>query len=116
MDDEKKTGDLKGLNKELVLREYLAIERTKMANHRTLLAYVRTGLYFIVAGSTLEQVTDVVLWKYLGTPFIFIGVILMSVGAFLYRKSRRSLIESHKQVGKATNEYIRSVRAIEDIE
>lgn len=37
------------MNKDLVLREYLAIERTKLANERTLLTYIRTGLYFLVA-------------------------------------------------------------------
>lgn len=35
------------MNKDLVLREYLAIERTKLANETTLLAYIRTGLYFL---------------------------------------------------------------------
>jgi len=46
------------MNKDLILREYLAIERTKMANQRTLLTYIRTGLYFLIAGSTLGAFLD----------------------------------------------------------
>ena len=32
---------------EIILRDILAIDRTRLANQRTLLAYIRTGLYFI---------------------------------------------------------------------
>ena len=32
-------------NEELILRDYLAIERTKLANVRTLFSYIRTSLY-----------------------------------------------------------------------
>lgn len=41
------------MNKDLVLREHLAFERTKLANETTLQAYFRTGIYFLVAGSTV---------------------------------------------------------------
>ena len=54
------------MNKDLVLREYLAIERTKLANERTLLTYIRTGLYFLVAGSTLGYVVDSPFWNTMG--------------------------------------------------
>ena len=43
------------LNKDLILRENLAIERTDMAIDRTLLAFVRTSLYFAIAGMTLNS-------------------------------------------------------------
>jgi uncharacterized membrane protein YidH (DUF202 family) len=50
------------MNKDLVLREYLAIERTRLANETTLLAYIRTGLYFLVAGSTLGHLIASEFW------------------------------------------------------
>ena len=37
-------------NEELILRDYLAIERTKLANVRTLFSYIRTSLYLLTAG------------------------------------------------------------------
>lgn len=46
------------MNTDLILREHLAIERTRLANETTLLAYIRTGLYFLVAGSTLGQIVE----------------------------------------------------------
>lgn len=58
------------MNKDLVLREYLAIERTKLANETTLLAYIRTGLYFLVAGSTLGHIISTPFWTIFGTPLI----------------------------------------------
>ena len=37
---------------ELILRDRLAIDRTNLANERTLLAYVRTAFMLMVAGAT----------------------------------------------------------------
>ena len=46
-------------NKDLILRERLAIERTTMANDTTLLAFIRTALYFYVAGLSINQLLRV---------------------------------------------------------
>ena len=32
---------------EIILRDKLAIDRTRLANQRTLLSFVRTGMYFV---------------------------------------------------------------------
>ena len=40
------------------LREHLALERTKLANERTLLAYIRASLYLLVGGTALLQLKD----------------------------------------------------------
>jgi len=39
-------------SEELILRDHLALDRTRLANERTLLAYLRTALMLIVAGAT----------------------------------------------------------------
>jgi putative membrane protein len=41
---------------ELILRDHLALDRTRLANERTLLAYLRTALMLMVAGATAEKV------------------------------------------------------------
>ena len=43
------------INKDLILREKLAIERTAMAIDTTLLSFIRTSLYFAVAGLTVNS-------------------------------------------------------------
>ncbi|WP_299517905.1 DUF202 domain-containing protein, partial [uncultured Flavobacterium sp.] len=35
---------------EIILRDYLAMERTKLANERTLLSYIRSSLYLLLGG------------------------------------------------------------------
>ncbi|AGA90022.1 putative membrane protein [Thioflavicoccus mobilis 8321] len=37
----------------LILRDLLAIDRTRLANERTLLAWLRTGLMLLISGVTL---------------------------------------------------------------
>ena len=37
----------------LILRDHLALDRTRLANERTLLAYVRTAIMFAATGVTL---------------------------------------------------------------
>ena len=43
------------INKDLILRERLAVERTDMAIDRTLLAFIRTASYFTIAGMTVNS-------------------------------------------------------------
>lgn len=67
------------LNRDLILRENLAIERTDMAIDRTLLAFVRTSLYFAIAGMTLNSLLilsygfylEIAFWKVVAAIFCF---------------------------------------------
>ncbi len=97
------------MNKDLVLREYLAIERTRLANETTLLAYIRTGLYFLVAGSTLGHFVDSEFWNIFGTPVIVIGLMIMTIGVIRYFRLRRSIEASKKNIGNSSEAFIRSV-------
>lgn len=97
------------MNKDLVLREYLAIERTRLANETTLLAYIRTGLYFLVAGSTLGHFVDSEFWNIFGTPVIVIGLCIMIIGVIRYFRLRRSIEASKKNIGNSSEAFIRAV-------
>jgi len=97
------------MNKDLVLREYLAIERTKLANETTLLAYIRTGLYFLVAGSTIGHLVNTEFWKIVGTPLIVIGLIIMLLGVIRYFRLRKSIEASKKNIGNSLEVFIKSV-------
>ncbi len=37
------------VQEKLILRDHLALERTRLANERTLLTYIRSALYLIIA-------------------------------------------------------------------
>lgn len=102
------------MNKDLVLREHLAIERTRLANETTLLAYIRTGLYFLVAGSTLGQVVDTTFWKVAGAPLIVVGLLIMAAGVFRFFRIKKVIRRSRKNIGHASAEFIRQVRGTPD--
>ena len=98
------------MNKDLVLREYLALERTKLGNERTLLAYIRTGLYFLVAGSTLGQVMETTFWKTIGDPLLYTGVLIMVLGVWRFIRVKNSIAMSKKNIGNATDSFVKTVR------
>lgn len=98
------------MNKDLVLREFLAIERTKLANERTLLTYIRSGLYFLVAGSSLGYVIDSPFWNTMGWPLIIVGVLIPGFGLIRFLRVARKIAESRKHIGHASIEFIRSVK------
>ena len=98
------------MNNDLVLREYLALERTKLGNERTLLAYIRTGLYFLVAGSTLGQVMETTFWKTIGDPLLYTGVLIMVLGVWRFIRVKNSIAMSKKNIGNATDSFVKTVR------
>lgn len=98
------------MNKDLVLREYLAIERTKLANERTLLTYIRTALYFLVAGSTLGHLIDTAFWRVMGFPVIAVGALIAGFGIVRFIRVRNEIEASRKHVGNASVEFIQSIR------
>ena len=97
------------MNKDLVLREYLAIERTRLANETTLLAYIRTGLYFLVAGSSLGHLVASQFWNIAGPPVIVVGVTIMLFGVIRYLRLRRSIEASKKNIGNSSEAFVKSV-------
>jgi inner membrane protein YidH len=59
---------------DLILRDFLAADRTILANERTFLAYIRTALSLIVAGAsfvTFSDITFIVITGYLFFPAAF---------------------------------------------
>lgn len=98
------------MNKDLVLREYLAIERTKLANERTLLTYIRTGLYFLVAGSTLGHLIDTRFWNTMGLPIVIVGALVTAFGVVRFIRMGREIQNTKKYVGSATLDFIRTIK------
>ena len=70
-----------------------------MANDTTLLAFIRTALYFYVAGLSINQLLRVQYGLILEVGFGVIALIILIVGIFKYRQQNAKLRESEKQIG-----------------
>ncbi len=85
--------------------EILALERTKLANERTLLSYIRSSLYLLLGGLALIQIESVEKIRWLGYVALIFCVIFASIGIVRYiilsrrlRKWNRILFVDTKDV------------------
>lgn len=62
---------------ELIIRDFLARQRTNLANQRTLLSYIRTSLYFLVSGTALFEVDN--LWHIRDLGYVSFGLSILFV-------------------------------------
>ena len=79
------------------LREWLAVERTKLANQRTLLAMLRTGLYFLVMGLTIVSLDQLESMQPYYWVFILVGAIFIGFGIFSFLKVINTIINKYKR-------------------
>lgn len=77
--------------KEMILRDFLAADRTILANERTFLSYIRTSLNFIVAGISFIKVFEYKMLEIVGSIFIVSGVCILGMGIYRYMKINKDL-------------------------
>jgi putative membrane protein len=81
-----------GFSENLILRDHLAIDRTRLANERTLLSWLRTALMMLVSGITLLKLFEGVMpMETLGALLIPTSLWVGFLGARRYRLTRRSI-------------------------
>jgi len=79
-------------NKEkIILRDYLALERTRLANERTLFAYLRTSIYLILGGIAFLQIEGLGQIKWLGYFSLGLSVVFLVVGIYAYFRLKNKL-------------------------
>lgn len=78
-------------DEKIILRDYLAIERTRLANERTLLSYVRSSLYLLLGSIGFFQLKDFPNFKYLALVSLIFCVIFFIIGVFRFRLLKKSL-------------------------
>lgn len=76
---------------EIILRDHLAMERTKLANERTLLSYIRASLYLLLGGIGLLGLKDFEDLKVVGYISLTLSVIVLVIGIYRYILLRRHL-------------------------
>jgi putative membrane protein len=84
---------------ELILREKLAIQRTIMANQTTFLAFVRTGLYFFVAGLSVHNLLGLPEQFWAAWIFYIGACILLVFGTVNFFIQKKKIQESKKHIG-----------------
>lgn len=71
--------------------DLLASIRTDLANERTLLAYLRTGLALVVAAVTARQLLDDPVLQTLGLVVGVLGGLTVAVGVLRFFATRRAV-------------------------
>ena len=76
---------------DIILRDHLAMERTKLANERTLLSYLRASLYLLLGGIALLGLKDFQDLKFLGYIALSLSALLIIVGTIRFLQLKKQL-------------------------
>ncbi len=85
--------------KNMVITDYMALERTRLANERTFLAYSRTFIGTLSAGVGLFKFVD-------GSVFVVIGAILIGISPFILTFGLYRFFAIRARLGKLRDETI----------
>jgi putative membrane protein len=82
-------------NEEKILRDYLALDRTKLANERTLLAYMRTVIGLVASAIGLIEIVDAAWANILGGGFLALAPVCLFFGIrhFIRVKAKLDMVE-----------------------
>ncbi|MBF2709046.1 DUF202 domain-containing protein [Flavobacterium soyangense] len=94
------------INKDLILRERLALQRTILANQSTFLAFLRTSLYFFVAGLSITSLLNLTNSITIEIFFFTSSFIIFLIGIVNYFRQKKLIIESEKNIGDFINNYL----------
>lgn len=79
------------LRDELILRDKLALDRTVLANQRTLLSYIKTGIFFVSTAVGIfylekKQAFGIIEWT-----LCLVGLLATIIGLVVYLKMRKKI-------------------------
>lgn len=78
-------------NEKIILRDFLALERTTLANERTFFSYIRTGFYLILAGIAFLKIKDFDPMSWVGYALFVISAFLITFGIYRYQLLQKKL-------------------------
>ncbi len=83
---------------DMILRDYLAYDRTILANETTLLAYLRTAMALLAAGATLFRLfPEDPYFQVLGSVMFLLGIIITGIGGFRFFTITKRLKMLHEK-------------------
>jgi putative membrane protein len=87
-------------HEELVVRDLLAVDRTELANERTLLSWVRTALALLLSGASCIHFLDSRVSTLGGVALIVIGFGAIAVGIARWARLQRMISRiKHGEIG-----------------
>jgi putative membrane protein len=81
----------------IILRDFLALERTTLANERTLFAYIRTSLYLILGGIAFLKMESLATVQWLAYLSFGISLVMIIYGIVRYFKLKRKLQKFYEE-------------------
>ena len=73
------------------ITDVLAIERTKLANQRTLMAYVRTSFYFLGLGLTIIGIESFEKLQFVALPLFIISPFIILLGLWSFFRNEQKI-------------------------
>ena len=95
----------KVMSKDLILREKLALQRTILANQSTFLSFLRTSMYFLIAGLSLRNLLKIENSLFIEIALFITSFVIFVLGTINYFKHKKSIIENKKHIGDYQLEY-----------
>ena len=95
----------KPANKDLILREKLALQRTVLANQSTFLAFLRTSMYFLIAGLSLRNLLKIENSLLIEIALFITSFVIFIFGTVNYVKHKKSIAANKKHIGDYQLEY-----------
>lgn len=95
----------KTINKDLILRERLALQRTILANQSTFLSFLRTAMYFLIACLSLRNLLKVENSLLIEITLFITSFVIFILGILNYFKHKKSILENRKHIGDYQLEY-----------
>lgn len=92
------------VKEKIILRDHLALQRTKLANERTLLTYVRSALYLIIAGIAFLGMEDFRGMPYIGITCLGVSIIILIIGFVRFTQLKKQLNKIYKLPDPEENE------------
>lgn len=97
--------DSNRINKDLILREKLALQRTVLANQTTLLAFLRSSMYFLIAGLSVKNVLLIENGLMIEIILFSGSFILLVYGVVNYFIHKKKIRDSEIHIGNYKDEY-----------
>lgn len=93
------------MNKDLILREKLALQRTILANQTTFLSFLRTSMYFLIAGLSVKNLLEIENSLLIQSGLFIVSFVILVLGVVNYFKHKKSILENKKHIGDYQLEY-----------
>jgi putative membrane protein len=93
------------LNKDLILREKLALQRTILANQTTFLSFLRSSMYFLIAGLSIKNVLQIENGLIIQMILFSTSFVLLLYGIINYFIHRKKVKDSEIHIGHYKTDY-----------